>query len=121
MYADGLPSSAVTWCAGQVAGLILCSACFAGAAVRQTPPCCDLPLDTTCGLSSSFLSMSHTVTDGNEAESHLVVQTDDTAADRFTENLQAKSVGSLRLPALRAWETPAPAPLGYMLEAHSDI
>lgn len=45
MCADGrLPSYAVTWCAGQVAGLVLCSACFAGAAVHRTPPCRDIPL-----------------------------------------------------------------------------
>lgn len=45
MCADGrLPSYAVTWCAGQVAGLVLCSACFAGAAVHRTPSCRDIPL-----------------------------------------------------------------------------
>lgn len=115
MCADGLPSNAVAWCAGLVVGLILCSACFAGNGVHQTLPYRSAPL---FARRECFSSSSHS--DGwNRSGNHLVVQTGRHTAPGLSTETCKRCLWAL--PALRAWETPVPAPLGYMSKAHSDM
>lgn len=105
----------MAWCAGQVAGLVLCSACFAGAAVHRTPPRRDTP------LFACRPRYPPAAAEGTEAESTLssirgnVLLRHPACAQKL-----ASEVCGLCLPYVPG-KPLFPAPLGYMSKAHSDM
>lgn len=66
-----------------------------------------------------FTCISRTMTDGTRAETTSSSTGEDITAPGLATETCKRSLWAL--PALRAWETPVPAPLGYMLKAHSDM
>lgn len=112
--ADGLPSYAVNlvrWPSSRVD-------CFARPASPGLLSTRRLPIETWRCLHGFFFL--HTVTDGTDAgtTSSSKQRGRQTAPGLATETGK-RSLWAL--PALRAWETPVPAPLGYMVKAQSDM
>lgn len=66
-----------------------------------------------------FTCISRTMTDGTRAETTSSSTGEDITAPGLATETCKRSLWAL--PALRAWETPVPASLGYMLKAHSDM